>query len=125
MSMTHKNVLIAASALVLVCALAISGAHAQREGGNYMPGNGVSRLPQNGWVHKCDWGKWSSAPGERSLYGRFCGPAKLPQYQKVQQRTARKSDYCGANCQRKALGGGGHCGANCQRKAAATFGGRL
>jgi hypothetical protein len=66
--MTHKNVLIAASALVLVCALAISGAHAQREGGNYMPGNGVSRLPQNGWVHKCDWGKWSSAGRAVSLW---------------------------------------------------------
>jgi hypothetical protein len=37
---------------------------------------------------------------------------------------SKTSNYCGANCQRKAFGGGGHCGANCQRKAAATFGGR-
>jgi hypothetical protein len=82
----------------------------------------------------------ASAQGTRPLsnVGRFHGYVSWPLYCGIARcndarlramgvstsAPSKTSNYCGANCQRKAFGGGGHCGANCQRKAAATFGGR-
>src|SRR5262249_51010513 len=71
-------------------------------------------------LHGCG-SSWAICKYRANSRGRY----HTPEHQRVQQRIARKSNYCGVNCQRKAFGGGGHCGANCQRKAAATFGGRL
>jgi hypothetical protein len=58
-----------AIALLLTTATVAS---AQRESGNYMAGVGHPRPTPLGSTHKCDAAAWTTAPGERALYSRFC-----------------------------------------------------
>jgi hypothetical protein len=86
----------------------------------YMPAGYIGAHPSNRGVHSCTWSASSYCANWRASGGQ----TRLRAMGVSTNAPSKTSNYCGANCQRKAFGGGGHCGANCQRKAAATFGGR-
>jgi hypothetical protein len=86
----------------------------------YMPAGYIGSHPSNRGVHSCTWSTESRCVAWRASGGQ----TRLRATGVSTNAPSKTSNYCGANCQRKAFGGGGYCGANCQRKAAATFGGR-